>query len=153
MSSLKFCLLFSVCWCLLTHMTAGAPSSYEFQSVEGYVVPPSESSNGTTGTGTHDIKRFLRQLPQMRACQEIYSRLDPKQYFKTKDIFIPRFVNTIECAGTPSNPPTCGPANGFMRCLTRFGRVEFVRMPRHPLMCRRQRRVVIPNIPVGCYCV
>ena len=45
----QFCLLFSVCWCLLTHRTAGAPSSYEFQSVEGYVVPTSESSNGTTG--------------------------------------------------------------------------------------------------------
>ena len=104
-------------------------------------------------TGTHDVKRFLRQIPEMRACQEIYSRLDPKQYFKTNDIFIPRFVNTIQCAGTPTNPPTCGPANGFMRCLTRFGRVEFVRMPRDPLMCTRQRRVVISNIPVGCYCV
>ena len=28
-----------------------------------------------------------------------------------------------------------------MRCLTRFGRAEFVRMPRDPSMCMRQRGV------------
>ena len=61
----QFCLLFSLCCCLLTHMTAGAPSSYEFQRVEGYVVPPSESSNGTTGYAGVSILlvSFLINIP------------------------------------------------------------------------------------------
>ena len=99
---------------------------------------------------SHVVKRFLEDT---RACQEIYSRLDPQKYFNSNDVFVPRFVYSVKCEGTPSDPPTCGVAGGRMRCLTRMGRVEFIRIPRGIGQCFRRRRVVISNVPVGCYCV
>ena len=116
----------------------------------GFTVTQLFISRSFHRTGSHVVKRFV-DYP--RACQEIYSRLDPQDYFGTTDVFIPRFIYTIECAGTANNAPTCGPSNGHMHCLTRKGRIEFVRMPRRLSQCRRQRRVVISNVPVGCYCV
>lgn len=89
-----------------------------------------------------------------RACQEIYVRLDPQTYFDTNDIFFPRFIYTIKCAGTPSSPPSCGSSTKCrMHCLTRMGSVTFVRRPRDPRKCLMQRQVVVSGVPVGCYCV
>ncbi|KAL9968306.1 hypothetical protein ACROYT_G026665 [Oculina patagonica] len=92
-------------------------------------------------------------IDNTRACQEVYSRLDPRKYFDTRDIFIPRFVYSVKCEGNPSNPPTCGVTTGRMRCLTRMGNVEFMRIPRGIGQCFRRRRVTISDVPVGCYCV
>lgn len=148
MSLFKLPLLLVLFWCTFTHAVSQGARS--FQSVEGYVLPPVGSSNGTTSAGSQVVKRFFDYT---RACREIYSRLDPRKYFGTRDIFIPRYVYTVECAGTPSEPLACGPSGSRMRCLTRMGRVELVRMPRSPSQCRKRRRVVISDIPVGCYCV
>jgi len=136
----------------LTQVTAGFPQPIDVldPSEEEHVFPPLESTNGTLNSRSHVAKRFLDDT---RACQEIYSRLDPQKYFNSKDTFIPRFAYSVKCEGTPSDPPACGVTGGRMRCLTRTGRVEFMRIPSGIGQCFRRRRVVISDVPVGCYCV
>ncbi|XP_078376205.1 uncharacterized protein LOC144659610 isoform X2 [Oculina patagonica] len=152
MASSKIPLFLSVTL-MLTHMTAGSPRPIDVldPSVEENVFPPLESTNGTLSAYSDTVKRGF--IDNTRACQEVYSRLDPRKYFDTRDIFIPRFVYSVKCEGNPSNPPTCGVTTGRMRCLTRMGNVEFMRIPRGIGQCFRRRRVTISDVPVGCYCV
>ncbi|KAJ7391784.1 hypothetical protein OS493_016071 [Desmophyllum pertusum] len=142
MPPLKILLLLSVTL-MLTHMIAGSP-----WPIEDHVLPPLESTNDTLRTRFDVVKRLVDST---RACEEIFYKLDPRAYFNSNDIFVPRFVYSIQCAGTPNNPPSCGSTIARMSCKTRMGKVEFMRIPR--AQCFRRKRVVISGVPVGCYCV
>lgn len=96
------------------------------------------------------VKRFIST--STGACHEIYTRLDPREYFKSRDIFIPKTIYTVKCEGTPNYPMHCGPPGAGMRCMTRMGNVEVTRIPRGIGQCFRRKREVITDVPVGCYC-
>ncbi|PFX15025.1 uncharacterized protein LOC111344053 [Stylophora pistillata] len=143
MFSAKFLLLL-----LLIQITAGFPRMNELkQDPRGHLSPPLELTNETLSSSSDVAKRFLNS----RACNEIYSRIDPQKYFQSNDIFIPRSILTVKCEGTPNYPLPCGSTLGSMRCLTRMGDVEVMRIP-NLQKCFWRRRVVIKNVPVGCYC-